>query len=44
VLGVTAAAYDLKAAIDKAYDAVGKVGFKNAYYRQDIGQKALQAL
>jgi phosphoribosylamine--glycine ligase len=44
VLGVTAAADDLKAAIDKAYEAVGKVCFINAYYRRDIGQRALSAL
>lgn len=44
VLGVTATADNLNAAIDKAYAAVGKVSFKNAYYRRDIGQKALKTL
>jgi phosphoribosylamine--glycine ligase len=44
VLGVTATADDLKSAIDKAYANVPKVNFENAYYRHDIGQKALMAL
>lgn len=43
VLGVTAKAEDLQAAIDKAYEAVKLVGFKNAFYRRDIGQRALKA-
>ncbi|MCR5485170.1 MAG: phosphoribosylamine--glycine ligase [Clostridiales bacterium] len=44
VLGVTAVADDLRGAIDKAYDAVSKVTFSNAYYRKDIGAKALKVL
>lgn len=44
VLGVTAIADDLPAAIDKAYQAVGQISFANAYYRHDIGQRALVAL
>lgn len=44
VLGVTAIADDLPAAIDKAYQAVGQISFANAYYRHDIGQRALAAL
>ena len=44
VLGVTAIAHDLPTAITKAYDAVSKITFANAYYRHDIGQRALQAL
>ena len=44
VLGVTATADDLKSAIDKAYANVPKVKFENAYYRRDIGKKALMAL
>ena len=44
VLGVTATADTLPEAIDKAYAAVEKVHFANAYCRRDIGQRALQAL
>lgn len=43
VLGVVATAETLSAAIDKAYAQVRKVHFDNAYYRKDIGQRALQA-
>ncbi len=41
VLGVTATADTLKEAIDDAYKAVGCVHFENAFYRRDIGKKAL---
>lgn len=40
VLGVTALAADLDTAIQKAYDAVGDIGFDGAFYRKDIGKKA----
>ncbi|MBR2499337.1 MAG: phosphoribosylamine--glycine ligase [Clostridia bacterium] len=43
VLGVTAVAYDLKKAIKKAYKKSSKIYFKNAYYRNDIGARALKA-
>lgn len=43
VLGVTAVADCLKNAIDKAYRLTEQVKFENAYYRKDIGRKALQA-
>ena len=43
VLGVTATADTLAEAIDKAYDFTAKVAFDNAYYRHDIGAKALKA-
>lgn len=43
VLGVTATADTLKGAIDAAYGKVAKVSFENAYYRSDIGQRALKA-
>ena len=43
VLGVTATAADLKSAIEKAYERVESVHFDNAFYRHDIGQRALQA-
>ncbi len=37
VLGVTAMGKSLKEAVQKAYDGVGKISFKNAHYRKDIG-------
>lgn len=43
VLGVTKTADTLKDAIDRAYDAVDKIKFANAYFRTDIGKKALAA-
>ena len=43
VLGVTAVSENLAKAIDDAYEAVKKVSFKNAYYRKDIGSRALEA-
>jgi phosphoribosylamine--glycine ligase len=43
VLGVTATADTLKGAIDAAYAKVEKVSFDNAYFRSDIGQRALKA-
>ena len=43
VLGVTATAENLRSAIDKAYANVCKVSFENAYYRHDIGKRALAA-
>ena len=43
VLGVTAVSETLEKAIDDAYAAVKKVSFKNAYYRKDIGSRALEA-
>ena len=44
VLGVTARAETLQQAIRKAYLGVEKVHFDNAYYRKDIGKRALAAL
>lgn len=44
VLGCTAVAETLPEAIDNAYKMVDKVKFGNAYYRHDIGAKALKAL
>ncbi len=43
VLGVTAVADTLKEAIDASYRMVSDISFKNAYYRHDIGARALQA-
>ena len=42
VLGVTATADTLKEAVAAAYEKVGRINFKNAYYRKDIGAKALK--
>ena len=44
VLGVTAVADDLPAALSLAYDRVKTVTFANAFYRKDIGKRALEAL
>ncbi|MDD4689827.1 MAG: phosphoribosylamine--glycine ligase [Eubacteriales bacterium] len=44
VLGVTETAPTLKEAIDKAYETVKSVNFENAYYRTDIGQRALKGV
>ena len=41
VLGVTKIADTLEQAIKLSYNAVEKISFGNAYYRHDIGQKAL---
>ena len=40
---MTAVADDLRSAIDAAYEKVDKVMFKNAFYRKDIGARALKA-
>ena len=44
VLGVVATAPTLKEAIEKSYKEVEKVHFDNAFYRHDIGKRALSAL
>ncbi len=44
VLGVTRIAPTLEEAIAKSYEAVDTISFGNAFYRHDIGQKALKAL
>ncbi|HEY3489539.1 MAG TPA: phosphoribosylamine--glycine ligase [Candidatus Deferrimicrobiaceae bacterium] len=41
VLGVTAIGEDLRAAIRRAYKAVDAIDWEGAYYRADIGKKAL---
>ena len=41
VLGVVAIGDNLMSAIDKAYLNVSKVHFDNAFYRKDIGQRAM---
>lgn len=42
VLGVCSTADNLENALKKAYENVRKVHFENAYYRTDIGKKALE--
>ena len=44
VLGVTAVEADLRSAIKSAYALTEQVHFENAYYRRDIGKRALAAL
>ena len=44
VLGVTRTGETLEEAISNAYEAVKTVNFDNAFYRKDIGQRALLAL
>lgn len=44
VLGVTATAPTLQAALDKAYEAVGEISFEKAHFRKDIGQRALREM
>lgn len=42
VLGVTALGPDLRSAVDRAYQAVGRIQFEGAFYRQDIARRALE--
>jgi phosphoribosylamine---glycine ligase len=42
VLGVTARAPELKTAVERAYEAVSKIGFEGAHYRKDIAARALK--
>src|SRR5439155_6659950 len=44
VLGVTALGASLDAAVQRAYEAVGKISFEGMHYRKDIGLKALARL
>ena len=43
VLGVVATSDSLEDAISKSYEKVENITFENAYYRKDIGQRALKA-
>ncbi len=43
VLGVTATADTLADAVNEAYRLVGETHFENAFYRKDIGKRALAA-
>jgi phosphoribosylamine--glycine ligase len=42
VLGVTAAATTIKAALASAYEAASKIHFEGMHYRRDIGARATQ--
>jgi phosphoribosylamine--glycine ligase len=42
VLGVTARATSLEEAVERAYEAVGKISFGGVYYRKDIAARALK--
>jgi phosphoribosylamine--glycine ligase len=42
VLGVTARAADLETAVERAYDACGRISFAGAHYRKDIAGRALK--
>jgi phosphoribosylamine--glycine ligase len=42
VLGITARAASLETAVERAYEAVGKISFGGAYYRKDIAARALK--
>lgn len=44
VLGVTAMDNTIGSAITKVYEAVGKITFDMAYYRRDIGHRALKRI
>ena len=44
VLGVTAVEPTLRQAIDSAYDMVKTISFGNAFYRHDIGARAMKAM
>jgi phosphoribosylamine--glycine ligase len=44
VLGVTALGDTIYKAIEKAYEAAGKISFNGVHYRSDIGQKAVKRL
>ncbi len=44
VLGVTDTADNLETALEKAYKNLDSVKFENAFYRKDIGAKALKAI
>jgi len=42
VLGVTARASNLEAAVERAYAACAKISFDGAHYRKDIAARALK--
>ncbi len=44
VLGITATAPDLQSAINRAYEAVGRIDFEGMYFRRDIAAKGMRKL
>jgi phosphoribosylamine--glycine ligase len=42
VLGVTARARDLETAVERAYEACGRISFDGAHYRKDIAARAVK--
>jgi phosphoribosylamine---glycine ligase len=44
VLGVTARARDLETAVERAYEACGRIGFDGAHYRKDIAGRTLKKI
>ena len=42
VLGISTTADNLEEAVNQAYDAAYKVGFQGAWFRKDIGKKAIK--
>ena len=40
VLGVTGLGETIAGAVDRTYEAVGKISWDGVHYRKDIGQKA----
>ncbi len=44
VLGVTAVGSHIVDAIDRAYEAVGRIQFDGMYFRRDIGKKAVERI
>ena len=42
VLGVTSRAAELKTAVERAYEACGRIGFDGAHFRRDIAGRALR--
>ena len=44
VLGVVATAKDIRSAVDKAYDGVGRIHFQDVHYRHDIAHRALERI
>lgn len=44
VLGVTARGSDIKEAVDKAYEAVGKISWQDVMFRKDIAYRAIERL
>lgn len=43
VLGISVRASNLENAIENAYEQVKKISFEDAFYRKDIGKKAMEA-